>query len=190
MRLQDVKIKGLGAGVLSAAVLGLLLSASGSARAQEGRDDAKPPQQAEPKQDEAKPREQEAPKDVKPPREQEPAKGEEARPAKNDAMKPEKAQDRPQENRGGDHAAAQGRRIPDQKFHASFGREHTFHVQKTVIVEGQPRFQYSGFWFSLAQPWPVGWDYNDNCYIDFIDGEYVLIDLLHPGVQIAVLVVD
>jgi len=36
----------------------------------------------------------------------------------------------------------------------------------------------------------VGWAYADDCYIDFIDGEYVLIDLLHPGVQIVLVVVD
>jgi hypothetical protein len=195
MRLQDARItriKGLGVGLLSAALLGLLVTASGSARAQEDRDAAKP-QQAEPKQDEAKPREEQAPKDMKAPRE-EPAKGQEARPEANDkgnGMKPEKAEARPQENNGGGNhgAAQQGRRIPDQKFQASFGPKHTFRVQKTVIVEGQPRFQYSGLWFNLAQPWPTGWDYNDNCYIDFINGEYVLIDMLHPGVQIVVLVV-
>jgi hypothetical protein len=193
MRLQGARIKGLSAGLLSCALLGLLLGASANAKAQEGREEAKPPQQEEPKQDEAKPK-AEAPKDkdMKAPREQEPAKGQEARPANDKAneMKPEKAQERPQDNRGGDHAAAQqGRRIPDQKFHASFGREHTFHVQKTVVVEGQPRFQYGGFWFALSNPWPVGWDYNDDCYVDYVDGEYVLIDLRHPGAQVVLLVV-
>ena len=28
-----------------------------------------------------------------------------------------------------------------------------------------------------------------NCYIDYIDGEYFLFDLLHPGIRIAVFVV-
>jgi hypothetical protein len=101
-------------------------------------------------------------------------------------MRPGKEQSAPQ----GNHAAAaqHGQRIPDEKFHASFGRQHTFRVQ-TTVVEGQTRFQYGGYWFGLANPWPVGWAYTDDCYIDYINGEYVLIDLLHPGVEIPVIVV-
>ncbi len=30
---------------------------------------------------------------------------------------------------------------------------------------------------------------DDDCYIDYIDGEYVLIDVAHPGVQITVSIV-
>ena len=190
MRLQGVRLKSLGAGLMGTGLLGLLLSVGGTARAQDERDDARPPQQEEPKQDEAKPQ-----------KEQAPAKAEEAKPAKNEKqdekqneMKTGKDENRPQENKGGDHATRaaagqQGQRIPDDKFRSHFGRQHTFHVQKTVIVEGQPRFQYGGYWFALANPWPGDWAYTDDCYIDYIDGEYVLIDLLHPGVQIPVIVV-
>ena len=185
MRLQDVRITRWSVGLLGAGVLGLLLGTSGTVRAQDTRDEAHPPQQEEPKKDEAKPRPQEEQKEAKP-----------AKVEKQDEkeMKSEKEQDHPKENVGGDHAtraaATQGRRIPDDKFRSNFGREHSFRVQKTVIVEGQPRFQYGGFWFALGSPWPGDWAYTDNCYIDFVDGEYVLIDLLHPGVQIAVLVVE
>ncbi|MGA7401420.1 MAG: hypothetical protein WCC99_00345 [Candidatus Sulfotelmatobacter sp.] len=207
MRLQDVRIKSLSAGLMGTGLLGLLLSVGGTAKAQDARDDARPPQQEEPKQDEAKPPRQD---DAKPPKEQAPAKAEDAKPAKNekqndemknnemkqnDQMKAGKEENRPQnnDNKGGDHAtragAQQGQRIPDDKFRSHFGRQHTFHVQKTVIVEGQPRFQYGGYWFALANPWPGDWAYTDDCYIDYIDGEYVLIDLLHPGVQIPVIVV-
>lgn len=190
MRLQGVRLKSLGAGLMGTGLLGLLLSVGGTARAQDERDDARPPQQEEPKQDEAKPQKGQAP-----------AKAEEAKPAKNEkqdekqnGMKTGKDENRPQENKGGDHATRaaagqQGQRIPDDKFRSHFGRQHTFHVQKTVIVEGQPRFQYGGYWFALANPWPGDWAYTDDCYIDYIDGEYVLIDLLHPGVQIPVIVV-
>ncbi len=190
MRLQGVRLKSLGAGLMGTGLLGLLLSVGGTARAQDERDDARPPQQEEPKQDEAKPQ-----------KEQAPAKAEEAKPAKNEKqdekqneMKTGKDENRPQENKGGDHATRaaagqQGQRIPDDKFRSHFGRQHTFKVQKTVIVEGQPRFQYGGYWFALANPWPGDWAYTDDCYIDYIDGEYVLIDLLHPGVQIPVIVV-
>jgi hypothetical protein len=62
-------------------------------------------------------------------------------------------------------------------------------INKTTVVNGQPRFQYSGYWFTIVDPWPVGWAYTDQCYIDYIDGQYFLFDLLHPGVQIAIVVV-
>ncbi|MGB6802082.1 MAG: hypothetical protein WBE31_07420, partial [Candidatus Sulfotelmatobacter sp.] len=79
--------------------------------------------------------------------------------------------------------------IPDDKFRAHFGRQHTLVINKTTIVNGQPRFQYSGYWFTIVDPWPVGWAYTDQCYIDYIDGEYFLFDLLHPGVRVAITVV-
>ena len=193
MRLQDLRFKNLSAGLLGTGLLGLLLSVGNTARAQ----DERPPQQEEPKQDEAKPPKQQAPEktqDAKPARNEkqnEEMKNNEMK--QNDQMKSGKEENRPQDNKGGDHAtragAAQGQRIPDDKFRSHFGRQHTFKVQKTVIVEGQPRFQYGGYWFALSNPWPGDWAYTDDCYIDYIDGEYVLIDLLHPGTQIAVIVV-
>ena len=62
-------------------------------------------------------------------------------------------------------------------------------INRPVIVENRPRFQYRGYWFEIVDPRPVGWAYTDDCYIDYIDGEYFLFDLLHPGVRIAVFVV-
>jgi hypothetical protein len=148
------------------------------------------------------------------PQEEKPAHQEEAKPAHPNDAKP--AQDRPMENMGKqeekpapkseqsheqampnhqDHPAqahaqpaGKGGHIPDDKFHASFGRTHTF-TAKTVIVQGRPQFQYSGYSFQLVDAWPVGWAYTDDCYIDFIDGEYFLFDLLHPGVRVAIFVV-
>ena len=80
-------------------------------------------------------------------------------------------------------------RIPEEKFRASFGREHHFRVSQPVVVEGRPRFQYSGYWFEFIDTWPADWSYSDDCYLDYIDGQYYLIDLLHPGVRLAVIVV-
>ncbi len=60
---------------------------------------------------------------------------------------------------------------------------------QTTVVQGQPRFHYGGYWFALANPWPGDWAYADDCCIDYMDGEYVLIDLRHPGVEIPVIVV-
>ena len=211
MRFQDVRLKGLGTGLLGAGLLGLVLGTCGTVKAQDARDDAKP-QQEEPKQDEAKPAQpKEEPKAAKPGQQQEAPKAEEGKPAarndKNDKqdekhnneMKPAQDQNRPMQNNndramqnGGDHAKPatnqRGQRIPDDKFRANFGRQHTFRVQ-TQVVQGQPRFQYGGYWFALANPWPGDWAYTDDCYVDYIDGEYVLIDLLHPGVEIPLVVV-
>jgi DNA mismatch repair ATPase MutL len=202
MRFQDVRFKGLGTGFLGAGLLGLLLGTCGVMTAQEGHDEAKPQQQEEPKQDEAKPpRQQNEPREAKPSREQEQPKAQEAKPSNNQKqdekqngeMKPGKEQDHAVQNNGGDHAARgseqRGQRIPDDKFRSNFGRQHTFRV-RTQVVEGQPRFQYGGYWFVLSTPWPGDWDYADDCYVDYIDGEYVLIDLRHPGVQLALIVVD
>jgi DNA mismatch repair ATPase MutL len=202
MRFQDVRFKGLGTGFLGAGLLGLLLGTCGVMTAQEGRDEAKPQQQEEPKQDEAKPpRQQNEPQQAKPSREQEQPKAQEAKPSNNQKqdekqngeMRSGKEQDHAVQNNGGDHAARgseqRGQRIPDDKFRSNFGRQHTFRV-RTQVVEGQPRFQYGGYWFALATPWPGDWDYADDCYVDYIDGEYVLIDLRHPGVQLALIVVD
>jgi hypothetical protein len=75
-------------------------------------------------------------------------------------------------------------RIPDDRFRASFGREHHFRVGHF----DNRRFQYGGYWFSFNEGWPVGWAYTDDFYIDFIDGQYYLIDLSHPGVQLLLLI--
>jgi len=83
----------------------------------------------------------------------------------------------------------QGGHIPDDRFRANFGRQHTFAIGQPVIVEGSPRFQYGGYWFVIAQPWPVGWAYTDVVYVDYIDGEYFLLSPVHPGVQIAINVI-
>lgn len=78
------------------------------------------------------------------------------------------------------------RRVPEAKFRASFGREHHFHVER----RDDRRFNYGGYWFVYNQPWPGDWDYNDDVYIDYIDGEYYLIDPRHSGVRLLVVVGD
>jgi len=71
--------------------------------------------------------------------------------------------------------AGGGGRIPDDKFRANFGHDHHFRAS-TVIVSGRPQFAYGGYNFQLVDVWPAGWAYTDDCYIDFIDGEYFLFD--------------
>ncbi len=164
---------------LNLAILSVLVGCSALVYAQDDKpQDNKPTQQDEAKpqpQDEAKPHQ------------------DEAKPSKQD--KQEEKQDQKQEQKGhpeqqAGNAGPRGKsgHIPDDKFRAHFGRGHTF-TAKTVIVQGQAQFQYGGYSFQLVDVWPVGWAYTDECYIDYIDGEYFLFDLLHPGVRVAVFVV-
>lgn len=92
------------------------------------------------------------------------------------------------DNRGNAHPAGKGGHIPDEKFRSSFGRSHTFHPSRPVIVNNQPTFVYGGYSFIMVDPWPAEWAYTDDCYIDYVDGEYFLFDVLHPGVRIALFV--
>lgn len=78
------------------------------------------------------------------------------------------------------------RRIDDEHFRAHFGHDHHFAIRHVTIVEGRPHFAYGGYNFGIVEPWPAGWSYNDNCYIDFVDGGYYLFNLRHPGVRISV----
>jgi hypothetical protein len=80
-------------------------------------------------------------------------------------------------------------RIPDDRFQASFGRGHEFHMGNPVMVGGYSRFQYGGFWFGFVQPWPVGWYYTDDVYIDYVDGGYYMYDPYYPGARFAISVV-
>ena len=176
-------------GWVSTGAITLMLGASTVVLAQDRNDDVKPPQQQqEEKRDEAKPRR------------------EEAKPQKQDEAKPENRQQqesRQQENREADKAARQehpdqqranarpagkSEHIPDDKFRQHFGREHVVVINRPVIVEGRPRFQSGGYWFEIVDPWPSDWLYTDQVYVDYIDGEYFLFDVLHPGVRIALFV--
>jgi hypothetical protein len=78
------------------------------------------------------------------------------------------------------------RRIRDEDFRAHFGREHHFHVER----RDDRRFHYGGYWFEFAEPWPADWSYDDDVYVDDIDGDYYLIDRYHPGFHILVVVVE
>jgi hypothetical protein len=69
-------------------------------------------------------------------------------------------------------------------------RVATFYELTGILtVQGRPGFQYGGYSFIIVDAWPADWAYTDECYVDYIDGEYFLFDLLHPGVQVALTVV-
>ncbi len=178
---------------LNLAILSVLVGCSALVYAQDDKpQDNKPARQEEakpqPKQDETKPQDAAKPHpDEAKPSKQDKQEQKQEQKESHDQRKPE-GQQHPEQQAGNAGPAGKGGHIPDDKFHAHFGRSHTF-TAKTVFVQGRPQFQYGGYSFQLVDVWPVGWAYTDECYIDYIDGEYFLFDLLHPGVRVAVFVV-
>jgi hypothetical protein len=79
-------------------------------------------------------------------------------------------------------------RIPDDRFRANFGSGHRFHIGSPQMVGGYSRFQYGGFWFGFVDPWPADWYYDDDVYVDYVDGGYFLFDPYYPGMRIAITV--
>jgi len=86
-------------------------------------------------------------------------------------------------------SARSASRIPDDRFRSNFGRGHEFHIGNPTLVGGYSRFQYGGYWFGFVQPWPDGWYYTDDVYVDYIDGGYYLCNPYYPGTQVAISVV-
>jgi hypothetical protein len=172
--------------------MSVLISLLGSAAlfyAQDQRDDKREekPQQ----QEEARPEAKHSGEEAKPSKKQEgkPPR-DEARPEERENNKSSQHMERGEQPQHEQRAGGQrGGHIPDDQFRSHFGRQHTVVINRPTVVEGQPRFQYGGYWFTIADPWPGDWAYTDQCYIDYIDGEYFLFDLLHPGVRIALFVV-
>ncbi len=163
---------------LTSAILSILIASSAALYAQDEK-------QEEPKRHE-EPRPATKPDQMKPPHEEKQSK-----PEKQEEKQGEK-QSREQMKAGEKaHARPAGKsaHIPDEKFRAQFGRTHTFKVQSAVVGEGQSRFVYGGYTFVFVDPWPVEWAFTDDCYVDYIDGEYFLFDVFHPGVRVALFVV-
>jgi hypothetical protein len=85
-----------------------------------------------------------------------------------------------------------GYRIPDDRYRGYFGRNHRFRIYNLplVVVGGEPRFQYGGFWFSVVDPWPENWStnwyQNNEVYIDYSGDGYYLYNRSYPGSRIAV----
>jgi hypothetical protein len=75
-------------------------------------------------------------------------------------------------------------RISDVSYRSHFGQGHSFHMGRPQMIEGYNRFQYGGYWFGYNEGWPVGWDYNDDCYVEYIDGAYYMFDVRHPGFRL------
>jgi len=183
---------------LSTAVLFLLPLTIAPAYAQKEHEEEKEPQQkqqqakpaAKPAQhQQAKPQQQHAQQQqtTKPAQQsKQAARQQQAKPAQQSKQARHQQTTKPaQQQANRSQPAGNHGRIPDDRFRASFGREHSFHVNRSDF-EGSRRFQYGGFWFNVLDPWPVGWLYTDNVYVDYINGGYFLCDPIHPGVNISI----
>src|ERR1700722_8105643 len=87
----------------------------------------------------------------------------------------ERAQPKPEEH-------AHAGRIPDDRFKANFGREHSFRVSQSDYQSH--RFQYGGYWFGFESAWPSNWLYTQNVYVIEIDGVFYLCNASYPGVNL------
>ena len=190
-----------------ATTVALFISLAVFGTAQQPPQDSGPPTQEQPN----KPREVSPPPrqpDVNVPRGQEetkpPKHEQETKPSKTEdqeAPRPSGEPKRPAHEQHGT-TAQQGRarpagksaHIPDPQFKANFGKQHAFTVNRvittTTIVPNQTQFVVSGFTFIFLDPWPADWLFTDECYIDFVEDEYFLFDVFHPGVRVALFVVD
>jgi len=183
-------------GFVSTAALFLILvySAPGYAL-QNQQDEAKPAPQEEPKAEkpakprEAKPGEQPAPKSEEGKEQNAPRHEQERQNTQHQNDDARQAQESKHADRAPAAAGNRGGRIPEDKFREHFGRGHTVVINRPVIVDNRPRFQYAGYWFEIVDAWPTDWAYSDECYIDYVDDTYYLFDPLHPGIRIAIVVV-
>ena len=163
---------------LNLTVLCFLIASSALIYAQEPRqDENRAPRQQEPRPPE--PRQPEARPEPRPePRHDAPHA------PRQDEVRPPK-QHRHERQR----PAGRSAHIPDDRFRQQFGRSHTFAVRPVGVSGGQQGFIYSGYTFVFIDPWPEDWAYDDGYYVDDIDGDYYLYDLMHPGLRIALFVV-
>lgn len=163
--------------VISTAVLSLTLGAAAPVYARQDQHDQQEEQKVRPSQDEKK---AQPDKPVKPEEKgaQQPERN--AKPEERNAKQPQKEGKPgvPAQRAGGNRNG----RIPDDRYKANFGREHTFHVSQGDY--GNRRFQYGGYSFGFVGAWPTNWLYTQNVYVIEIDGVYYLCNASYPGVNL------
>ena len=159
-------------GVIGTTVLSLMLGASAPAQAQDQHDQQEPTKEKPAEQKEKKTQTE------KPARQED--KG--AQTERNAKPEPNTAE-RQQSEPGKQAQHNEGKRIPDERFRANFGRDHRFRVSEADYRRDR-RFQYGGYWFGFVQPWPSNWLYTQDVYVVEIDGVYYLCNANYPGVNI------
>ena len=170
--------------IIGTAVLSLSLGVAAPAYAQQEQRDQQEEQKAKPAQQEEKKAQpgKSAKQEQKPAAQQEKNtnKQEEKNARQQHAQQSQPAQ---QAQRAGGNG---GGRIPDDRFKANFGREHSFHVSQADYSRDR-RFQYGGYWFGFADAWPSNWLYTQDVFVVEINGVYYLCNPMYPGVNVALI---
>jgi hypothetical protein len=172
-------------GIIGTAVLSLTLAAP--AYAQQEQHEQQEEQKAKPAQDEKK-AQPEKKQEEKSAQQEKNTKPEERNAQAEKNAKPEEKsakqeqQRTPQAKPEKQEQHASNGRIPDDRYKANFGRDHSFRVSEGDYRNH--RFQYGGYWFGFAGVWPSNWLYTQNVYVVDIDGVYYLCNPMYPGVNI------
>src|ERR1700689_124873 len=167
------------AGIIGTALLSLILAAPVYAQEQHDQEEQKDQkeQTAKPAQDEKKAEtEKSAKQDEKSAQQEKSARSEEKSGQTEKNAQEQHAQWA--KNAGGNG----GGRIPADRYKANFGREHTFRVTQGDF--NNHRFQYGGYWFGFAAPWPSNWLYTQDVFVVDIGGVYYLCNPTYPGVNV------
>ncbi len=88
------------------------------------------------------------------------------------------------DNHGSNNHGNYGR-ISNANYSSHFGHDHHFRMGRPEMIGGYNRFQYGGYSFGYNEAWPVGWSYDDDCYVVYEDGAYYMYDEVHPGIHIS-----
>jgi len=175
-------------GIIGTAVLSLTLGAAVPVYAQqEERGQDEHAQQEDKKVQQDKPAQQEEKRG-----QPEEKKAQQEKPAQQDEKHAQQEQKPQQEKPAAQHEQQAQRpsgnrgRIPDDRYKANFVREHTFRVTQGDF--NNHRFQYGGYWFGFAAPWPNNWLYTQDVFVVDIGGVYYLCNPMYPGVNVELIV--
>jgi hypothetical protein len=114
------------------------------------------------------------------------AKQEEKKAQQQEEKKPQQEKPAVQHEQQAQRASGNHSQIPDDRYKANFGREHTFRVTQGDF--NNHRFQYGGYWFGFAAPWPRNWLYKQDVFVVDIGGVYYLCNPMYPGVNVELIV--
>jgi len=172
-------------GIIGTAVLSLTLGVAVPVYAQqEERGQDEHAQQEDKKVQQDKPAQQEEKRgqsEEKKAQQEKPAQQEEKH-AQQEEKKTQQEKPAAQHEQQAERANGNHGRIPDDRYKANFGREHTFRVTQGDF--NNHRFQYGGYWFGFAAPWPNNWLYTQDVFVVDIDGVYYLCNPMYPGVNV------
>jgi outer membrane biosynthesis protein TonB len=188
-------------GIISTAVLSLTLGVAAPAYAQQEQRDQQEEPKKNPAQQETKKAQSETPakQNEKPAAHEEKTTqqaGKNTQPQEKNAQQQDKNAKQEEKNTQQQHIQQAkpgqeeqraggngGGRIPDDRFKANFGREHSFRVSQGDYRDRH--FQYGGYSFGFVDPWPSNWIYTQDVYVVEINGVYYLCNPMYPGVNLA-----